>query len=119
LAGLALALANAYADLEKDRRSGTASVATFLGAGRTLLADAGALAIVQVIAVATTLATGGSPALLFAEGCGCALGWSGLGLASVSVDRMRPLVWEVQAIGILVLSAGWLAGLNSAGLLRT
>ena len=117
LAGLTLALANAYADLDKDRRSGTASIATFLGAGRTLLADAVVLATVQLVAVATTATTAGSPILLVAEGCGCGLGWLGLGLAPVSGDRVRPLVWEVQAVGILILGAGWLAGLKSAGLL--
>jgi 4-hydroxybenzoate polyprenyltransferase len=118
LAGLTLALANAYADLEKDRLSGTASAATFLGSGRTLVVGAAALAIVQLVALATTLPIGGAQALLLAEACGCALGWLGIGLAALPGGRGRSLSWEIQAVGVLILGAAWLAGLSSAGLLR-
>ena len=47
VAGVALSLANAYADLETDRRSGEASVATLLGPARTLWVDACLLAVGQ------------------------------------------------------------------------
>ena len=118
LAGATLALANAYADLERDRRSGTVSAATILGARRTLVANAFLLASIQIVVVATTLATMGATPLLAAEAGGCGLGWVGLGLAGVSGDRGRTLVWEVQAVGVLVLGAAWLAMLSSAGLLN-
>lgn len=117
MAGAALALANAYGDLGKDRRSGAATVATRLGSRRTLLANAALLAIVHVVALATTVAIEEAPFLLVAEGIGCALGWLGFGLAAAG-DRARPFVWEVQAIGVAVLGAGWLASLSSAGMLR-
>ena len=118
LAGITLALANARADLTKDRISGIASVATFLGGQRTLLANAALLAVVQLIALATTLAISGATPMLAAEGCGIALGWFGVGFAGLRGDRAGPMVWEVQAVGILLLGAGWLAVLNSAGMLR-
>jgi len=56
--------------------------------------------------------------MLAAEGCGIALGWFGVGFAGLRGDRAGPMVWEVQAVGILLLGAGWLAVLNSAGMLR-
>lgn len=118
LSGATLALANAYVDLERDGRSGVRSVATFLGARWTLSIDAGLLAVVQLIAVATTVAIGGAAPLVVAEACGCGLGWFGLGLAAVGRERVRPLVWEVQAVGILVLGVAWLAALDSAGMLH-
>jgi 1,4-dihydroxy-2-naphthoate octaprenyltransferase len=117
-AGASLALANAYADIERDRKSGIASVATVLGPRRTLWINAALLALVQVVAAGTTLATAGATPLLAVEACGCGLGWLGLGLAAIPTERTRPLVWEVQAMGILVLGASWLAVLNSAGALR-
>jgi 4-hydroxybenzoate polyprenyltransferase len=118
MAGAALALANAYGDLEEDRLSDTATPATLLGPGRTLLADACLLAIVQVVALATSWPTVREPFLLFAEGSGCCLGWLGLGLAVAGI-RARALVWEVQAVGIVVLGVGWLAVLSSAGIVRS
>jgi 4-hydroxybenzoate polyprenyltransferase len=118
LAGVALALANAYADIEGDRKSGVASVATFLGPARTVRLNAALLAGIQLLALATTFAAGSvSPPVLLAELGGCALGWLGLGLAASRADRIRPLVWEVQAVGFLILGAAWLVSLTQAGVL--
>lgn len=116
-AGSTLALANAYADVNRDRAASATSVATALGPGRTLAVDAALLALVQIIALATTIATAEAALLLFEAG-GCGLGWLGVGLAAVRDERARPLVWELQAIGLAVLGLSWLAALNSAGLLR-
>jgi 4-hydroxybenzoate polyprenyltransferase len=117
LAGAVLALANAYADMEGDRRAGVSSVAIMLGSRLTLGVDALVLASVQAIAVATTLAAGPSPMVLAGEMVGGGLGWLGLGLAAFKGDRIRPLVWEVQAVSFLVLGAWWLAALIAAGAL--
>jgi 4-hydroxybenzoate polyprenyltransferase len=54
-AGCALALANAFSDLDDDRRSGVASIATVLGPGRTLGLNAAILAGVNLVAGATTM----------------------------------------------------------------
>ena len=59
-----------------------------------------------------------APAPAAAELAGVVLAWLGLGLAGVASERWWHLVWEVQALGILALGAGWLAAMGSAGLLR-
>jgi len=116
VAGSALAIANAYADVEADRLSGTESVATLIGPTTALRIDAFLLAVVQAIVLATTVAVGAGP-VLWAEAMGCALAWLGVALAVTHGRRAGALVWEIQALGILVLGAGWLAALSSAGLL--
>lgn len=58
------------------------------------------------------------PSLIAVELVGASLAWSGLGLAGLVSARRRHLVWELQALGILVLGAGWLAVMGSTGLLR-
>lgn len=117
-AGSALALANALSDLERDRRSGVTSIATVLGPGRTIALNAAVLVVVDIVVGATTLAVGTAPAPAAAELGGLLLAWLGLGLAGVASERWRHLVWEVQALGILALGVGWLAAMDSAGLLR-
>jgi 4-hydroxybenzoate polyprenyltransferase len=117
-AGIVLALANALADLERDRRSGVISIATVLGPARTIALNAAVLVVVDIVVGATTLAVGTAPAPAAAELGGLLLAWLGLGLAGVASERWRHLVWEVQALGILALGAGWLAAMDSAGLLR-
>ena len=116
-AGAALALANALVDIGKDRLVGVVSVATYLGAGRTLAANASLLVLINLATVASTLAVSGASPLLFVEVCGCALGWAGLGLAAATSYQARPASWEIQAGGSVVLGSAWLAVLDSAGLL--
>jgi len=117
LAGAALALANAYVDFDRDRRSGVRSIAVYLGERRTLAVDAGLLAVVQIVAVATTVAGNGPVALTAVVAAGCGVGWLGLSLAWLRDDRVRPLVWEVQAVGLAIMGTAWLASLHAAGLL--
>lgn len=117
-AGLALALANAYSDLDKDRRSGVVSVATLLGSEKTLLLNAAVLLGVDIVAVAISLAERTDPAPAAAQLGGMALSWLGLGLSGRLPEGWRHLVWEVQALGFVVLGTGWLAAISSAGLLR-
>lgn len=118
VAGAVLALANAYADIEGDGLAGTRSIAVFLGGRRTLLIDGLLLAAVQVVAVATIAMVGGLSAQGAVALAGCGLSWSGLVMARARRDSLRPLVWEMQAVGLVVLGTGWLVALNSAGLLK-
>ena len=117
VAGAALALANALVDVAGDRRSGVASIATYLGARRTLFVSAALLVSSDIVAVASTMAIAGATPLLLVEACGCGLGLVGLGLAAARSYQAHAFVWEVQAVGIVVLGSAWLAVLNSAGLL--
>jgi len=118
LAGTALALTNAYADIDGDRRSGVASVATLLGSAWTIKVNGALLAGIQLFVLATTAAAGvGSAPVLIAELGGGALCWLGLGLVANRADWARPLVWEVQAVGFLIMGAAWLVVLSQAGAL--
>lgn len=117
-AGASLAVANALADLERDRAAGTSTVATVLGRGRALAANAFLLLTFQAVAVGTSLALGpeaAEPAA--AQLVGVALGWGGLRLAAARGLRARQLGWEIQAIGVAAIGAGWIATLAGAGLL--
>ena len=73
-AGTALALANAFADLQRDGLSGTVSVATVLGARTTLRVDAAILATVQIVALAMTFSAAGPSLPLAAEVVGSLVG---------------------------------------------
>jgi len=117
LAGVTLALANALADLEKDRLSEVGSVATALGRSRTLVLDAAIMLAIQAIALATAISLGAGAWSLAASSVGVCLGWLGVGLASTGSERARQAGWETQAVGFLLLGAGWLSALNSAGAL--
>jgi 4-hydroxybenzoate polyprenyltransferase len=119
VAGASLALANAYVDIDRDRLSGVASVATYLGGWRTLLANTVLMLCVQLIAMTTTVAIGGAGSLVLVEAGGSGLGWLGVALLDFRGGSARSLGWEVQAVAILILGAAWLIALNSAGFLSS
>ena len=112
VAGTGLAIANARADLERDTAAGVDSVAVRLGSERAWSVDA-ALMTVVVGAGIVTLAAVGAPvgALAVAIGAGCIVA---LGVAigrrgdSARIER----AWQLQAIGVGLLAAAWLAGID-------
>jgi len=112
VAGAGLAIANARADLERDTAAGIDSVAVRLGFERAWTVEA-ALMLAVVGAAIVTLAVVGAPvgALATAVGAGCVVG---LGLAigrqgdSARIER----AWQLQAIGVGLLAAAWLAGVE-------
>jgi len=115
IAGAALAVANALADLERDERAGAETVATILGMTRARRAGALLEALVVVAALGSAVALGGAPA-------GIALGIAGAATIGVGVGlgwrRGRPSLqraWEVQALGLAFLAAGWVGSLAAAG----
>jgi 4-hydroxybenzoate polyprenyltransferase len=111
-AGTALAIANARADLERDAAAGLESVASRLGPDRGWMVQASLLALVILVAVgslwlrAASLPTlaGSAVASLVISG---ALIWGREG----APDR-RQRAWEIQAVGLALLAAAWLAGLG-------
>jgi 4-hydroxybenzoate polyprenyltransferase len=114
LGGTSLAIANSLADAERDALSRTRTVATALGRDRAI--RLGGLLGLAVGAVATTSAialagwipgTGVTAAGAATLVAGLALGFAG---------RLQR-AWEVQAIGLAILAAGWVASLAAAGLL--
>jgi 4-hydroxybenzoate polyprenyltransferase len=108
-------VANAVADVEDDRRAGTETIATSLGLDRARrigavlqgLVIAAALLSAAILggdAAWVAIAVGGSTIVLV----GLVLGWSGR-------PPMRRRGWEVQAVGLGIVAAGWLGAL-AAGL---
>ena len=113
LTGAALALGNQLADLAHDRVSGTPSTVRLLGARASWALMAALYAGVLLVAI-------GSLAALGARGWGAVLAWAGAAavVAGVLAARrggdvrgLRARAWELQAAGIGLLAAGWIAAL--------
>jgi 4-hydroxybenzoate polyprenyltransferase len=117
LAGAALAIANARADLEHDAATGLESVATRLGPARAWSVHAALLAIVVLVALVSLWFAEGPPfAMASAMGAvvviGAGVGWARKPTAS---PARRERAWEIQAIGLALLAAAWLAGARGLG----
>jgi 4-hydroxybenzoate polyprenyltransferase len=113
LAGAALAIANARADIERDVAAGVESVATRLGMARSWAVHAGLLAAVCGLAVGSLVGRAGSEsiALTAAAAAVVVLGavW---GRGGDPVRRER--AWEIEAVGVGLLAAAWLVGVTVA-----
>jgi len=119
LAGAGLALANGLADLERDRSVGAVTAAVRLGSRRTWAVQATLLIAAVAIVVAgrpeVVLGASAAGAVLFALGAGVLA--LGLALAAPGSGRgggaqRRERAWELEAIGIALVAAGWLASLG-------
>jgi len=110
IAGAALAIANARADAERDAAAGVVSVATRLGPQRSWAVNAGLLAVVVGLAIGTLVARAAPPAAtLGAVGAGLVIGLgAAIGRGADSARRER--AWELEAVGVGLLAAAWLAG---------
>ena len=110
ITGAALAIANARADAERDAASGTDSVAIRLGAERSWMLASGLLVAVVVIAIATLVAWKAPVSAIIGAVAGVAV--IGLGIAAGRDSRPARLerAWELQAVGVGILAAAWLAG---------
>lgn len=110
-AGMALAIANARADLERDRAAGLVSVAIRLGADRGWTVHA-ALHLGVILAALASLWISGADerAALTATGASliiiAGVGWARGPEASAA---RRERAWEIEAVGVAVLAAAWLA----------
>jgi 4-hydroxybenzoate polyprenyltransferase len=112
VAGAALAIANALADAERDAEAGVDSVAIRLGARRAWRVNAILLAAV-VGAALVTLGGAGSAVgpVLSAVGASTVIGLGVvIGRHGEAVGRER--AWELEAIGVGLLAAAWLAGVG-------
>jgi 4-hydroxybenzoate polyprenyltransferase len=114
LAGAGLAIANARADLERDTDAGLVSVALRLGPERSWLVGAALLAVVIAVALGTLWrASPPAPAALAAVGGALAIA-AGIGVGGgrePSATR-RERAWEIEAVGVALLAAAWLAGIG-------
>ncbi len=108
LAGAAVAIANARADVERDLAAGVGSIATHLGLGRswwvgTMLLGAAIALAVGWLGIAGDL-QGQAGALIW---LGSLLVAIGLALARASSADRRERGWQFQAIGIAIVGLGW------------
>jgi 4-hydroxybenzoate polyprenyltransferase len=117
LAGAGLAVANAVADLERDRAAGISTVATSLGLGRARRIGGALQAMVISTALVSAAVLGGSVGWLLVAGVGAAIVVAGLALGWNGGPDARRRAWEVQGAGMGVIAAGWLGSLAAAGLL--
>jgi 4-hydroxybenzoate polyprenyltransferase len=113
LAGADLAIANSLADAERDAASGTATIARALGQGTAL--RLGALlgfAVSGTAAVSAIALAGLVPGTwLTCAGAAAMAGGTWIGFRG-HLQRG----WEVQAVGLGILAAGWVASLVAVGL---
>ena len=116
LAGAALAIANASADLERDVASGTASVAVRLGLKRAWFVHVSLIALALVTLAATLFDANPGPGALAIAALGAAIVVAGAALGATAggrraTARQRELGWEVEAVGMGILATAWLVGL--------
>jgi len=110
IAGAALAIANARADAERDATAGVHSVATRLGSERSWAANAALLAVVVGLAIGTLVARTAPPATtLGALAAGLVIGL-GVAIGRRADSARRERAWELEAVGVGLLAAAWLAG---------
>lgn len=109
-AGAALAIANARADMERDGDAGVDSVAIRLGMRRAWTVEAGLLGTVILIALGSLLVrTGGTSAFVATVGAALIIG-AGLAWGRGATVARRQRAWELEATGVALLAAVWLAG---------
>ncbi len=114
LAGLGLALANAMADEEADRLTGIFTAVTRLGRPIAWRLHLGAMVGALSVAGAALLAFGGTgPGLVLVASGGVIIA-AGIGMTGADRPSRRRHGWEIEALGIGVLAAGWLIALGWA-----
>jgi 4-hydroxybenzoate polyprenyltransferase len=115
VAGAALAIANARADLDRDAASGVTSVATRLGAERAWTVQATLFGLVAGVALGSMVATRPAASALAGVVLGVLVVSGGTWLGRDCDAARRERAWEAQAVGIAVLAASWLAGMMGEG----
>lgn len=108
VAGAAIAVANARADLEGDGDAGIQTVATVLGPDRSWGVLVMLWGITAAIALASLTLAGAEPQEAALVGGGLIIILLGALLGWRSSPRRREWSWEVQAIGAAVAAIGWL-----------
>jgi 4-hydroxybenzoate polyprenyltransferase len=111
VAGSAVAVGNALADLDDDLGAGTTTVATVLGADRawrTLATLWSATAAIAFGSLAISGVIGSAPGPTALVGLGLAITLVGTAMARRR-DLGRPArAWEIQAIGAAIAAVAWL-----------
>jgi 4-hydroxybenzoate polyprenyltransferase len=110
VAGAALAIANARADAERDVSAGIDSIAVRLGLERSWTVHAVLLAVVLGAAIVTVVASGASTAAQAGVVGASLVVTVGAWLGRHADRSRRERSWEMEAVGVALLAAAWLAG---------
>lgn len=109
VAGAGLAVANARADVERDASVGVDSVALRLGPDKAWVINAVLLGAVVVVALVTLGGGSAAGSWLAPVGAGLVIGL-GVVVGRRGGASRRERAWELEAIGVGLLAAAWLAG---------
>lgn len=109
LAGAGLSIANGLADLERDQAAGSDAIVVRLGRRLALAVHAALLAA----AVAVAVVAGPPPRPLLLVGIAVVVGGLLVGGSGGPLRRERG--WELEAIGVALLGAGWIGALVELG----
>jgi 4-hydroxybenzoate polyprenyltransferase len=115
LAGAALAIANALADVGRDEDAAVRSIAISLGTRRAWIAGAALQLTVSLIAVGSLAAADGGALPTIAAALSAALVLAGVALGRTSSPSILERAWEVQAVGVALLGVSWLWGMVGSG----
>jgi 4-hydroxybenzoate polyprenyltransferase len=109
LAGIGLAVGNALVDVERDQAAGTVTPATVLGPSGAWRMAAVLHGGVVILALGSLVAGGLSISAGAAlAGVGAIVIVVGLAIGRSGPPARRERGWELQAVGVGVLAAGWL-----------
>lgn len=115
VAGTALAIANALADIERDRDAGVETVAAALGPERAGRIGGALMVVTAVAAVGSAVALGGEPPWTLLAAGGAILAVTGVVAGLRRGARARRRSWELQGCGAGLLAVGWLGAIAAAG----
>jgi 4-hydroxybenzoate polyprenyltransferase len=110
LAGVGLALGNALVDPDGDRSAGSRTPVVALGAGRAWRVMAVLQALVSIVALVWLAIVDAGVATLVLAAAAVVVVATGVMLQRSARSAVRERGWEVQAVGIAGLAAGWLIG---------
>jgi 4-hydroxybenzoate polyprenyltransferase len=110
LAGIGLALGNALVDPAADQAAGSRTPVVALGPGPAWLLMATAQAVVSLVAVAWLVVVEASAVAIGLAVASVALVGTGIALGRSGRSIVRERGWELQAVGIAGIAAGWLIG---------
>jgi 4-hydroxybenzoate polyprenyltransferase len=108
LAGAALAIGNALADLERDEAAGIGSIAVALGAGRAAAVHIVLVAAVGLAAILSSVALGGSIGQVALVCLAAAVPVVAASVGSGGGPGRRERAWEAEALGLALLAPAWL-----------
>jgi 4-hydroxybenzoate polyprenyltransferase len=107
--GAALAIGNALVDVERDRAAGASSIAAALGPDRAAWTATALFVGIGQAALASAVLAGRSSAEVIGLGALALVPVVASLLARGSSTARRERAWQVEAVGLAVMAASWIA----------